>query len=453
MTFDGKSEPLFGTDGIRGIPGEYPLLPDLVRRVALAAGRQLGRRSKLVLLGRDTRRSGTMLGRCLAEGFSAAGLRTVSVGVIPTPALSYLTPLWKADFAVMISASHNPAEFNGIKFFRPDGLKLDPERELEIEKRSADTFVAAKAAPALEDRSAEARRLYLEFLRSTFPAHLDLAGMKIVVDTANGAASGLAASLLESLGANVIAIGDKPTGVNINLGCGALDTAAMRAAVVRSGAAAGFSVDGDADRAMFSDEKGALLDGDHLLGLLAESLQSQGMLRGKKVVATVMSNVGLGQHLKDIGLGLDRVAVGDRNVTAALLDGDLSLGGESSGHIVITRFAKTGDGLLTALQVLAAFRRSGEPLSRFRRRFIMYPQIVHNLPVKRKVPLEELPDFQREVRRFQGRLGDKGRIFVRYSGTEPILRILAEGPKAAELKSMVQSLIKTYQSKDGTAGA
>jgi phosphoglucosamine mutase len=243
----------------------------------------------------------------------------------------------------------------------------------------------------------------------------------------------------------VIRIGNRPTGSNINLGCGALDTEAMQARVIRAGAHAGFSLDGDADRALLSDEKGGLLTGDHLLALLAEYLLARGELRGGKIVATVMSNVGLTRRLGELGLGIERVGVGDRNVTQALLDEGLSLGGEASGHIVLPRFSNTGDGLLTVLQSLAAYRRSGAPLSRSRRKLIMYPQIVHNLPVGRKVPLDERPVFKGLVDRFQKELGQRGRIFARYSGTEPILRITAEGPNSAELKRMVQALVKAYQ--------
>lgn len=445
---------LFGTDGIRGIPGRSPLTPELVRRIAYAAGRLLleRRRSEgwrlngtppLVLLGRDTRGSGPRLGRALAQGFSGAGCRLLDAGVIPTPAISYLAPRRKALCGVVVSASHNPPEFNGIKFFTAKGFKLptDLEREIEARLPSSPDPGPSGGAPA---RDESAVREYLDFLRSTFPATRDLSGLRMVVDASNGAASGVASRLFRGLGAEVFEVGCSPDGKNINMGCGALDTARMRREVARRRAHCGVALDGDADRAVLADERGRLLDGDAVIALAALHLQRSGALKGGKVVLTVMSNLGLVRYLQERGIGTVEVPVGDRNVTDALEAGGYTLGGESSGHVVFRHLAPTGDGLLTALQTVAAWLQTGGALSRLRQPYRVYPQVLRNLRVERRRPLEELDGFQTRLEECRRRLGKQGRIFVRYSGTEPLLRILVEGPRMAQVREISEKLAQAF---------
>ena len=450
------SERLFGTDGVRGIPGEGALAPSMVRRIAFAAASHLkarrvnhGGAAPEILLARDTRHSGPALARSLIEGFSEAGCATVDIGVIPTPSLAQLTPRWGAAAGVMISASHNPPEFNGIKFFDARGLKLGEDAELEIEKLALE-FDPPRPAPGgprppTIHRTEDAERDYLDFLRSTFPPSLDLDGMKVVLDAANGAAYRLGPRLFKSLGASVTALGCSPSGHNINLGSGALDTESLRAAVVKAGADIGVALDGDADRCILVDEEGRACDGDVILSAAAAFFKSRGVLRNDKVVVTVMSNFGLLAFLKERGIEAVQVPVGDRSVTEAVVKEDLSLGGENSGHIIFSRCSLTGDGLLTALQALAVLRTEGRPLSHYRRALRLFPQILKNVPVERKVPLEELPHFQTRLAELSRSLKGRGRIFVRYSGTEPVLRILVEGPSRDELKPIVSSILSAYK--------
>ncbi len=453
-----STENLFGTDGVRGIPGHYPLTKDVIREIARLVAETLSKRTSAnggpptVLMGRDTRASGPWLGRALVGGFQAAGCRTLDLGVAPTPAVSYLTPRLGAVCGVTISASHNPAEFNGIKFFAGDGRKLSASFEAEIEallkERPARRASGNAARPGKISLKTEpaAKHLtrYLEFLRSTFPATMDLTGVRLVVDCGNGAVSKLAPALFEGLGAEVFPIGFSPNGRNINKGCGALETGAMQRAVVRRRAHAGVSFDGDADRAIFSDEKGVIIDGDAIICLSALRLRARGELSGGGVVLTVMSNFGLLRFLEDKGISVETVSVGDRNVTDAMQRLRLSLGGEASGHIIFSQFAATGDGLLTALQTLAALRDSARPLSAVRSLYRSVPQVLKNLPVARKVPLAELPRVMSRIRRCQTALKGSGRVFVRYSGTEPTLRILLEGPDRDQLGRMAKDLAQLY---------
>ncbi|MDD5656089.1 MAG: phosphoglucosamine mutase [Elusimicrobia bacterium] len=445
---------LFGTDGVRGIPGRYPLVPETVGEIARAAARLLRRRDpgagRRVLMGRDTRGSGRVIGRWLRDGFAAAGCATVDVGVVPTPGVAYLTPRERALAGVVISASHNPARFNGIKFFTADGYKMPPDLEQAVERG-----LGARGRPRgptgagrVGDGEALVGR-YVDFLRSTFPATVDLRGLRIVVDCGHGAAAGIAPGLLAGLGAEVIPIGCEPDGGNINSGCGALFTRRMRAQVRRRRAHCGVSFDGDADRAIFADETGAVLDGDAIICLAALRLQRQSLLRGDKVVLTVMSNFGLIRFLRSRGISVVSVPVGDRNVTDAIEAEGLSLGGEASGHIVFRSFASTGDGMLTALQTLAAWRESGGPLSAVRRLFRPVPQVLRNLIVARKVPLERLPRLRELTRRCERELAGEGRVFLRYSGTEPLLRIMIEGPSQVRIARMAGQLSRTFLLETG----
>ncbi|MFH2204701.1 MAG: phosphoglucosamine mutase [Elusimicrobiota bacterium] len=444
--------PLFGTDGVRGIPGRPPLTPAEVRRLGRAAGevflrarRRVNGTPPYVLMGRDTRDSGPALGRALAQGFAAAGCVTRDLGVIPTPGVSYLAARRGALCGVVISASHNPPEFNGIKFFSGDGFKLPVQLERRIESAfRAGPALRAKPLGRMFSRDADGMSDYLDFLRSTFPPTLGLAGRRIVVDASNGAAAAIAPGLLRGLGAEVFAIGCAPDGANINKGCGALATERMRRAVVRRKADAGVALDGDADRAVFADEKGRLLDGDALIALAALTLERQGLLRGGKVALTVMSNLGLINFLASRGIGTVQVPVGDRNVTDAIMAEGLSLGGENSGHIVYRRLAPTGDGLLTALQTLAAWLESGRRISAVRTLYRVYPQILKNIRIDRRVPLAGLNHFQRALRACEKKLGSGGRVFVRYSGTEPLLRILVEGRAPGMIKEIADELSRVF---------
>ena len=345
----------------------------------------------------------------------------------------------------MVSASHNPAEFNGIKFFTSDGFKMEPEQEDEIERRIAAVADPRGSAAPVRPGHADAAEDYLDFLRSTFPADRDLAGLRLVVDCANGAACEFAPRLLRSLGAEVFALGCRPDGKNINRGCGALATEAMRREVVSRGASCGISLDGDADRALFADERGRLLDGDAIITMAALDLHSRGILRGNAVVLTVMSNFGMIEFLRGRGIRTLSVPVGDRNVTDAIEEDGLSLGGENSGHVVYRRYSPTGDGMLTALQTLAILVRSGKPMSAYRGLYRPYPQILSNVRIEHRVPLEELPRTRAAIRRSEARLKGHGRVFVRYSGTEPLVRVLVEGPEKPVCQSLSKNIIATFQ--------
>lgn len=439
---------LFGTDGVRGIPGTEPLTASTVRRLArISAEGFLKRhpsRDPICLLGRDTRGSGPALVRALADGFAAAGVDTVDLGVVPTPVVSYLIPRRGALFGVVVSASHNPPEFNGIKFFSESGRKASPDLEAEVE-RGLSIAVDPGARRAAIERGPSAGAQYLDFLVSTLPAHEDLSGLRVVFDGANGAAAMLGPHLFRRLGCEVIEVGCRPNGRNINLGCGAMDTELLSRAVVRHRADCGIAVDGDADRCVLADEAGRLLDGDSLIALSALHLRALGLLRGDKVVLTVMSNLGLVNFLRREGIDSISVPVGDRNVTDALDRDDLVLGGENSGHVVFRRLAPTGDGLLTALQTLAAWRWRGGPLSKARRLYPVFPQVLLNIRVARRVQLEGLADFQAELRRAKRLLKDSGRVFVRYSGTEPLLRILVETNDRAVTRELSGRLAAAFK--------
>lgn len=455
-------EKLFGTDGIRGIPGKYPLTQDLVRKAGFVAASLMVSRKKDVsprrecrrfaVMGRDSRGSGVSIGRWLSEGMRMAGCGVADVGVMPTPAVSYLVPRLGALCGVVISASHNPPEFNGIKFFSSDGFKLEEELEREIESRifslNVDLSRVKAALPGengLAPRNVDAGGNYSDFIKSTVPPDLDFSGLKIVLDCANGAASRVAPRILRGLGAEVRLIGCSPDGKNINLGCGALDTGAMTRETRRSGADCGISLDGDSDRAILADEKGVVLDGDHLMSMAASELLGQGRLRWNKIAVTVMSNYGFFKYLDSIGVATVQVPVGDRNVTGAIERERLSLGGESSGHIIFREFAPTGDGILTAVQALCIVRRSGRPLSFFRKRWARYPHVLEAVKVAGKVPLESIPGFKGAIVRLEKKLGGKGRIFVRYSGTEPVLRVLVEGPSRKLIAPMAREIVEYYK--------
>lgn len=441
----------FGTDGVRGIPGEGPLAPEAVRALAYHAAKVLLEKqgvkanghAPMVAVGRDTRGSGPALLRSLLSGFSAAGVRVVDLGVIPTPGVSYLGPRLGCFGGAVISASHNPAQYNGIKFFDGAGFKMSPALEDEVEKRLSKPAPPSLIKPAFA--AADRASIYLDFLKSSMPATVDLAGTRIVVDCANGAAAAFAPKLLRGLGAEVFELGVKPNGRNINDGCGALATDKMCAEVRRRKADAGLALDGDADRALICDEKGRLLDGDAIIGAAAARLLARGALKGGKVAVTIMSNYGLLKWLREQGVEPVTTPVGDRHVTEAIEKEGLSLGGENSGHVVFRDFAPTGDGMLTGLQTLAAWRESGKPLSRLGKLYRSTPQTLKAVHVKGKPPIVGLKATSAAIASASKTLTGRGRVFVRYSGTEPVLRVLVEGPKVAENKKLADSIAAAYQ--------
>lgn len=450
---------LFGTDGIRGVPWNYPFTRDFISKIGYASTlvlsnyKKSGSKSPVMLIGRDTRASGLPIQKALVEGIWANRFKVLDVGVISTPAVAYLVKRENADFGIVISASHNPPEFNGIKFFCRDGLKLNEGVEAKIESLLLGpkplVFRHIKHAIQKKDYS----RDYLDFIKSTLPAGFSLKGLKIVADCANGAAYKLAPKLLKELGAEVKVIGVKPDGKNINVDCGALYTGAMQKATAASRAYCGISFDGDADRCMFSDEKGQLLDGDDLISIAAPYMRSRGRLNGNKAVLTLMSNYGLIRYLGDHGIRAAQVPVGDKNVTDLMEREDLKIGGESSGHIIFREFAPTGDGLLTAVQILAAVRDMGKPFSHFRGLWKRYPQIVGALKVAHKPPLEKVHGFRDKISRFENMLKGNGRIFIRYSGTEPLLRILVEGESKSVIKGIADDLMEHYKKHAGAVPA
>ncbi|OGR97317.1 MAG: phosphoglucosamine mutase [Elusimicrobia bacterium RBG_16_66_12] len=448
---------LFGTDGVRGIPGREPLTPATVRALAYHAARvflersgvKVNGRAPRIAVGRDTRGSGPALEKSLVLGFSAAGVETVDLGVIPTPGVSFLTPRLGCCAGVVISASHNPAEYNGIKFFDGHGFKMAPAMEHEVERRLLARRPIPEARGTLRSSGADRTSLYLDFLRSSLPAALDLDGVRLVVDCAHGAAAAFAPKLFKTLGAEVIPLGVRPNGRNINAGCGALSPETMAREVRRRRAHAGVAFDGDADRALFCDETGALLDGDAVIGAAAARLLRTGGLKGGKVALTVMSNFGLVRFLNERGVQVVTTPVGDRHVTAAIEREGLSLGGENSGHVVFRDFAPTGDGILTALQTLSAWRESGKPMSALRRLYSPTPQALLNLRVRHKPALDGLPRTQAAIARAAKALSGRGRVFVRYSGTEPSLRVLVEGPRKAENARIAGGIARTYLTETG----
>lgn len=442
---------LFGTDGIRGIAGRWPLVPDFVRRIGLGAGRVLSRgrrgRSGSILVIRDTRRSGPWIQKALADGLGRAGFRVLDGGVLPTPAAAALVPRYGFAAGAVISASHNPAAFNGIKFFGPKGTKLPDgtERAMEREILSAGRVPAGRGGSGPFIR---ARRDYLDFLRSAWPKGLDLRGFSLALDCANGATSFLAAPLFRSLGARVYVLSARPDGLNINRNCGALHPEALSREVLRRRASLGVAFDGDGDRAMFVDEEGRVKNGDAVLLAAARHLKARGRLRNNTVAVTVMANLGLYRALEALDIRALETAVGDRWVWEGMVKSGAVLGGEQSGHIIFREFLPTGDGLLTALQVLAVVRSAGRPFSALTSLVTTYPQVLKNVEVREKKPLEKLPGFQRVSREVGEALGKTGRVLVRYSGTEPLLRIMVEGPDLKTIQAHADALAKAVR-RDG----
>ncbi len=434
---------LFGTDGIRGTANTEPMTPETALKVAMAVGEcfRNGTHKHLVVIGKDTRLSGYMLEPALTAGFITMGMDVVLVGPLPTPAIAMLTRSLRADIGVVISASHNPYADNGIKLFGPDGYKLSDELEKTIEQ-VLDKGPSRRAAPGELGRAKrldDAGGRYIEFVKQSFPKGLRLDGLRVVVDCANGAAYKVAPTVFWELGAEVFAVGVAPDGLNINRDCGALAPEQMRREVLARRADIGIALDGDADRLIVADERGVILDGDQLMALIATSLARGGRLAGGAVVATVMSNLGLERCLAGQAIGLHRTAVGDRYVVEKMRSLGCNLGGEQSGHIILSDYATTGDGLIAALQVLAAIVETGRRASEVCRVFEPVPQLLRNVRFGTGRPLES-SRVQQAIADGEGRLGKSGRLVIRNSGTEPVIRVMAQGEDEALLASVVDEI-------------
>jgi phosphoglucosamine mutase len=435
---------LFGTDGIRGTANTAPMTAEIALKLGQAAGLCFtrGAHRHRVVIGKDTRLSGYMIEPALVAGFIGAGMDVVLAGPLPTPAVAMLTRSLRADLGVMISASHNLFEDNGIKLFGPDGFKLSDETEIEIEGLMDSDLSAQLAAPSKLGRASrlnDAAGRYIEAAKASFPRGLRLDGLRIVIDCANGAAYKVAPAVLWELGAEVIELGVKPDGFNINRGCGSTMPSYLSGEVVKNGAHLGLALDGDADRLIIADETGAIVDGDQLLALIARSWHAAGKLAGGGVVATVMSNLGLERFLGNLGLKLHRTQVGDRYVVEMMRAGGFNLGGEQSGHMVLADYATTGDGLLAALQVLAVLVESGQPASRACQMFKPFPQILKSVRYHEILPLGDAAVI-RAIAAAEAELAATGRLLIRKSGTEPVIRVMAEGEDAAQVERLVDEL-------------
>jgi phosphoglucosamine mutase len=435
----------FGTDGIRGQSNIFPMTPDLAMRVGIAVGTifRNGNHRHRVVIGKDTRLSGYMLENALVAGFTAAGLDVFLLGPIPTPAVAMLTRSLRADVGVMISASHNPYQDNGIKLFGPDGYKLSDELEIRIEDL-LDSDLHAQLAKSAD--IGRAKRVegdiyrYIEHAKRTLPRDVTLQGLRVAIDCANGAAYKVAPLALWELGAEVVTIGNEPNGMNINLDCGSTSPEALQKKVHEVRADIGIALDGDADRVIIVDECGEIVDGDQLMAVIGESWAEEEKLRGGGIVATIMSNLGLERFLKGKGLELARTKVGDRYVVEHMRHNDFNVGGEQSGHIVLSDFGTTGDGLVAALQILARVKRLGRPVSEVCRRFEPVPQLLKNVRFQGGKPLEDII-VRQAIADAEAELASKGRLVIRPSGTEPLIRVMAEGDDRAQIERVVEGLV------------
>ena len=432
----------FGTDGIRGRTNAPPMTAEVAQRVGQAAGAHFlrGDHRHRVVIGKDTRLSGYMMETAMISGFTSVGMDVVMVGPVPTPAVALLTRSMRADLGVMISASHNPYTDNGIKLFGPDGYKLSDEDEAAIEALLEQEPKLVDAPLIGRSRKIEdARGRYIHFAKSTFPEELRLDGLKVVIDCANGAAYQVAPSALWELGADVVAMGVTPNGININDGCGSTAPAALQARVVEEQAHLGIALDGDADRLIVVDEAGRIVDGDQLMALIAISWKHREMLRGGGIVATVMSNLGLERFLAAEGMNLLRTQVGDRYVLEAMRAKGYNVGGEQSGHLILSDYATTGDGLVAALQVLASVVETGLPASELLHQFDPLPQLLKNVRFSGGKPLETGP-VKAAIADGEGRLAGTGRLVIRKSGTEPLIRVMAEGDDEGLVAQVVKDV-------------
>ncbi len=441
---------LFGTDGVRGTANIHPMTAEMALRIGAAVGRYFrrdgGRAVHRVVIGKDTRLSGYMFENALTAGLTSTGMNVLLLGPVPTPAVGLLTPSMRADLGVMISASHNPASDNGIKFFGPDGFKLSDEVEIEIER-----LIENGVEPAAAQNIGRAKRIddgrfrYVERVKSTFPSGMRLNGIKVVIDCANGAAYRAAPEVLWELGADVIPVGVAPDGRNINQNCGSTHPRVAAETVISHGADLGICLDGDADRVILIDETGQVADGDQFMALLAARWAEEGRLNGNALVATVMSNLGLERFLEARGLRLERTNVGDRYVVERMRAGGFNLGGEQSGHIVMTDYATTGDGLMAGLQFLAEMVRTGLPASQLAQNFERVPQLLQNVRYRDGQAPLEAASVQGVIADAEARLVGKGRLLIRKSGTEPLIRVMAECEDEALLAEVVDRIVEAVK--------
>ncbi len=446
---------LFGTDGVRGVANVYPMTTEMAMQIGRAAAYifKNGRQRHRIVIGKDTRLSGYMIENALSAGICSMGVDVLLVGPLPTPGIANITSSMRADAGVVISASHNPFQDNGIKFFSRDGFKLPDEMELRIEE-----LIFSKKIDSLRPIATEVGKAYriddavgrfVVFLKSTFPRNLDLAGMKIVLDCAHGAAYKVAPAVFEELGAEVIPLGVKPNGTNINAGCGSLHPEVLSEAVKEHRADLGIALDGDADRVIFADEFGNEVDGDHIMAICATDMLKQKKLRKNTLVATVMSNMGLDIAVKKAGGKVVKTAVGDRYVVEEMRRGGYNLGGEQSGHMIFLDHNTTGDGVLSALQVLAIMRSSGRTLSELAEIMIPLPQVLVNVRVAEKKDIMTVPEIAALVKGIEEKLQDQGRILIRYSGTEPLLRIMLEGQDKYQIAGWAKEIADLVEKKMG----
>lgn len=433
----------FGTDGIRGRVGQHPMTAQVVMKLGWAAGKVLASKgNREVLIGKDTRISGYLFESALEAGLASAGINSRMLGPMPTPAVAYLTSTFRAAAGIVISASHNPFYDNGLKFFSTEGSKLPDDVELEIEAMMKEEMTTVDSSDLGRARRVEdAAGRYIEFCKSTFPSSLRLDGMKIVVDAANGAAYHIAREVFDELGADVVSVGADPNGMNINKDCGATAPDNLRAHVLLERADVGIALDGDGDRLIMVDHRGEIADGDEILYVLAKARHEAGELKGG-VAGTLMTNLALEHALGKMNIPFERAAVGDRYVMELLRARGWELGGENSGHVICLDRVTTGDAIVAALAVLAVMRSSGESLARLRADMKLYPQVLLNVPLSRKFNLDEHADIQKAVRQAEADLGDSGRILLRPSGTEPLVRVMVEGKVANDVQQICQNVAK-----------
>ena len=450
---------LFGTDGVRGVANVHPMTTEMAMQIGRAAAyvfKGSSNRRHRIVIGKDTRLSGYMIENALSAGICSMGVDVLLVGPLPTPGIAYITASMRADAGVVISASHNPFQDNGIKFFFRDGFKLPDDVEMKIEELIESGRIDSLRPIATEvgraARIDDAKGRYIVFLKSTFPKEYDLTGLRIVVDCANGAAYKVAPVVLRELGAEVIPLGVDPDGTNINAGCGSLHPQVVRDKVRELRADIGIALDGDADRVIVCDEFGNEVDGDHIMAICALDLLRQKKLKKNTLVATVMSNMGLDIAIRNAGGRVVKTAVGDRYVVEEMRKGGYNLGGEQSGHMIFLDHNTTGDGTLSALQLLAVMRRTGKPLSELAQCMVALPQVLLNVRVAERKDIMAIPEIEQRVREIEGLLGDQGRILIRYSGTEPLLRVMLEGRDSTEITAWAREIIELVDRHIGERG-
>ncbi|SPF46635.1 phosphoglucosamine mutase [Syntrophobacter sp. SbD1] len=443
---------LFGTDGIRGVANVFPMTTDLAMKVGSSTAHifKSSHRRPKIIIGKDTRLSGYMIETAITSGICAMGVDVLLVGPLPTPGIAYITSSMRADAGVVISASHNPYEYNGIKIFGNDGFKLPDEIENYIEELILNGEIERLPKPSASEigrarRIDDAHGRYIVYLKNTFPRDLSLEGIKIVIDCAHGAGYRVAPEVFEELGAEVVLTGDRPNGKNINKDCGALYPEHMASIVREQGAAAGFALDGDADRVILADEQGEILDGDQMMAICAKHYIEHNKLKDNTVVATIMSNLGFEVALRGLGGKLIRTPVGDRYVVEHMRQNGYNFGGEQSGHMIFLDHGTTGDGILSALQVLAVMLREGRPLSELKKIMERYPQKLVNVPVRATKPLDQVPEIVKLQHAMEQRLGAEGRMVIRPSGTEPVIRVMVEGASREVIEDVAYSMASCIQ--------